>query len=413
MATPGLRSRIDLLDQSLYEAGGPPYALFEHLRTEMPVYWNDMPGDVGVWAILRYQDVFDVSLDQKTFSSARSGAILRTMRDDEYEVQKGLLINMDPPVHTKHRRLVSLGFSGKVIRNLEQHVREISKAIIDEVAPLGQCDFVDRVSAELPLQVIVELVGVPKADRRKVLDWTNTMIAFDDPEYGAASPEAGAMAAAELFMYANELAEDREKHPREDLVSALMQAEVDGERLSRADFSAFFMLLLVAGNETTRNLISGGLLALIEHPEQRARLMADRSLLPSAIEEMLRWVSPVNVFRRTATRDVELGGQTIKEGDKVALFYASANRDETVFAEPHRFDVTRMPNDHLAFGIGPHFCLGANLARLEIRVMFEEILTRLPDIELAGKPERLRSYFINGIKRMPVSFRAETSSRRG
>ena len=326
------------------------------------------------------------------------------MQPDEYEVQKGLLINMDPPTHTKHRRLVSLGFSGKVIRNLEHHVREVTAEIIDEVAPLGTCDFVDRVSAELPLQVIVEMVGVPKADRRKVLDWTNTMIAFDDPEYGAASPEAGAMAAAELFMYANELAEDREQHPREDVVSLLMQAEVEGERLSRADFSAFFMLLLVAGNETTRNLISGGLLALIEHPDQRARLMADRSLLPSAIEEMLRWVSPVNVFRRTATRDTELGGEQIREGDKVALFYASANRDEDAFVEPDTFDIARTPNDHLSFGIGPHFCLGANLARLEIRVIFEEILRRLPDIELAGKPERLRSYFINGIKRMPVRF---------
>jgi cholest-4-en-3-one 26-monooxygenase len=366
-----------------------------------------MPGDAGVWAITRYKDVFDVSLDQKTFSSQRAGAILRTMQPDEYEVQKTLLINLDPPVHTKHRRLVSLGFSGKVIRNLEHHVREITTEIIDDIAPLGTCDFVDRVSAELPLQVIVEMVGVPKADRRKVLDWTNTMIAFDDPEYGAASPLAGQMAAAELFMYANELAEDREKNPRrEDLVSILMQAEVEGERLSRADFSAFFMLLLVAGNETTRNLISGGMLALIEHPEQRARLMADRALLPSAIEEMLRWVSPVNVFRRTATRDTEVGGQAIREGDKLALFYASANRDESQFQNPDTFDIARTPNDHLAFGIGPHFCLGANLARLEIRVMFEELLRRLPDLELAGRPERLRSYFINGIKRMPVRFTA-------
>jgi cholest-4-en-3-one 26-monooxygenase len=403
MAAPTLNSRIDLLDQSLYEAGGPPYDLFKHLRAESPVYWNDMPGDVGVWAITRYKDVFDVSLDQKTFSSARAGAILRTMRDDEYEVQKGLLINMDPPFHTKNRRLVSAGFAGKVIRNLEENVRKVTTDILDEVTPLGACDFVDRVSCELPLQVIVEMVGVPQADRRKVLDWTNTMIAFDDPEYGE-GPAKGQMAAAELFMYANELAEDREKNPRGDVVSLLMQAEVDGERLSRADFSAFFLLLLVAGNETTRNLISGGLLALIEHPEQRARLMADRSLLPSAIEEMLRWVSPVNVFRRTATRDVELGGQTIREGDKVALFYPSANRDDSVFREPDRFDIARSPNDHLAFGIGPHFCLGANLARLEIRVMFEEILRRMPDVELDGKPERLRSYFINGIKRMPVKF---------
>jgi cytochrome P450 len=205
-------------------------------------------------------------------------------------------------------------------------------------------------------------------------------------------------------MYANELAEEREKHPKDDLVSHLMRAEVDGERLSRADFSAFFILLLVAGNETTRNLISGGMLALIEHPEQRRRLLDDRSLLPTAIEEMLRWVSPVNLFQRTATRDTEIHGQEIREGDKLVLFYASANRDEAHFPHAATFDVGRTPNDHVAFGIGPHFCLGANLARLEIRVMFEEILRRLPDIELAGRPERLRSYFINGIKRMPIRF---------
>ena len=405
MATPRLRPPVDLLDQAQYEAAGPPYATFRQLRTESPVYWNEMSGDDGgFWAILKYRDVFSVSLDTKTFSAAKAGVILRDNKPEDFEVQKGLLVNLDPPDHTKRRKLVSLGFSGRMIRNLEAHVRDVTTEIVDQVAPLGACDFVDRISSELPLQVIVEMVGVPKADRRKVLEWTNKMIAFDDPEYGGAAPEVGQMAAAELFMYANELAEEREQRPKDDLVSLLMQAEVDGERLSRADFSSFFMLLLVAGNETTRNLISGGMLALIEHPEQRARLMADRSLLPSAIEEMLRWVAPVNVFRRTATRDTEIRGQTIREGEKVALFYASANRDEDVFEKPDTFDIGRTPNDHLAFGIGPHFCLGANLARLEIRVMFEELLARMPDIELDGAPERLRSYFINGIKRMPVRY---------
>jgi cholest-4-en-3-one 26-monooxygenase len=405
MATPSLRPPIDLLDHALYEQDGPPFAAFAHLRHASPVHWNPIPGsNEGVWAITRYKDVFDLSLDQKLFSSARMGAILRPYNANDYEVQKDLMINLDLGRHTKFRRLVSIGFSAKVIRNLEAHVRDIATEITDEIAPLGECDFVDRISAELPLQVIVELVGVPKADRRRVLDWTNRMIAFDDPEYGGASPEAGQMAAAELFMYANELAEERTANPKEDLVSTLMHAEVDGERLTRAEFSAFFMLLLVAGNETTRNLVSGGMLALIEHPEERARLMADRALLPTAVEEMLRWVSPVNVFQRTATQDTELHGQRIREGERIALFYPSANRDETVFAEPEKFDITRRPNDHVAFGIGPHFCLGANLARLEIRVMFEELFRRLPDIELAGQPERLRSYFINGIKRMPVMF---------
>jgi cholest-4-en-3-one 26-monooxygenase len=404
MATPSLRPPpVDLLEQSQYEAGGPPHAAFRRLRTESPIHWNPFADD-GVWAILKYKDVFDVSLDTKTFSAAKMGVILRPWKPEDYEVQKDILINLDPPLHTKRRRLVSVGFSGKMMRNLEPNVRKVTTEILDEAAPLGTCDFVDCISAELPLQVIVEMVGVPKEDRRKVLDWTNKMIAFDDPEYGGAAPEVGMMAAAELFMYANELAEEREKRPKDDLVSVLMQAEVDGERLTRAEFSSFFMMLLVAGNETTRNLISGGMLALIEHPEQRARLMADRSLLPSAIEEMLRWVSPVNVFRRTATRDTEVRGQKIREGEQVALFYASANRDEDVFDDPDSFDITRTPNDHLAFGIGSHFCLGANLARLEIRVMFEELLRRMPDIELAGEPERLRSYFINGIKRMPVRF---------
>jgi cholest-4-en-3-one 26-monooxygenase len=215
------------------------------------------------------------------------------------------------------------------------------------------------------------------------------------------------IAAAELFMYANELAADRSANPRDDLASDLMQGEVDGNRLTLQEFNAFFMLLLVAGNETTRNLISGGLLALIEHPEERARLRADPSLLPTAVEEMLRWVTPVNLFQRTATRDVELAGQHIREGDKLVLFYASANRDEDAFPDAGRFDVGRTPNDHLAFGIGPHFCLGANLARLEIRVMFEELLRRMPDVEVAGSVERLRSNFINGIKRMPIRFTSE------
>jgi cholest-4-en-3-one 26-monooxygenase len=402
MSLPG----IDLFDQDRYARQGPPHEDFARLRREEPVTWHEMPGDVGFWAVTRYDDVFRVSLDQKTFSSARGGVILRTWKEGEYEPQQGMLVNLDPPQHTKYRRLVSTGFSNKMIRRLEPHVREITNDIIDQVAQQGECDFVASISAELPLRVIVELIGVPQSDRHKVLDWSNKMIGFDDPEYQT-DPAVPQIAAAELFMYANALAEERLSHPREDLVSDLMQAEVDGSKLSLTDFNSFFMLLLVAGNETTRNLVSGGMLALIEHPEERARLLADPSLLDTAVEEMLRWVTPVNQFRRTATRDVELGGQQIKEGDKVVLFYASANRDETKFVDPQRFDVGRTPNEHLAFGIGPHFCLGANLARLEIRVMFEELLRRLPDIELAGPVERLRSNFINGIKRMPIRFTPE------
>jgi cholest-4-en-3-one 26-monooxygenase len=402
MTLPG----VDLIDQEHYASQGPPHAAFRRLRAEAPVSWHERDGDAPFWAITKYKDVFAASLDQQTFSSARRGAVFRTWDEEDYEAQKGMLINRDPPAHTKYRRLVSMGFSSRMIRRLEDHVRSITTEIIDQVAHAGECDFVASISAELPLQVIVELVGVPLADRHRVLQWSNQMLAYDDPEYQL-DPFTPKIAAAELFMYANELAVERSAHPRDDLASELMHAEVDGSRLSPEEFNSFFLLLLVAGNETTRNLVSGGLLALIEHPEERARLRANPALLPTAVEEMLRWVTPVNLFQRTATRDVGLGGQKIRAGDKVVLFYASANRDEDVFPGADRFDVGRSPNDHLAFGIGPHFCLGANLARLEIRILFEELLRRAPDIELAGPVERLRSNFINGIKRMPVRFTPE------
>ena len=396
----------DLLDQDHYAVHGPPHAAFGRLRAEAPVSWHEHPDIGGFWAITRYRDLFAISLDQKTFSSHRRGAIMRPWNEEEYQAQQNMLINLDPPEHTKYRKLVSLGFSGRMIRRLEEHVRDITTSILDQVAGAGECDFVDAISAELPLRVIVELAGVPVEDRRRVLQWSNQMIAYDDPEYQT-DPMVPHIAAAELFMYANELAADRLANPRDDLASDLMQGEVDGNRLSLQEFNAFFMLLLVAGNETTRNLISGGLLALIEHPGERARLQADPSLLPTAVEEMLRWVTPVNLFQRTATRDVEVGGKQIREGDKLVLFYASANRDEDAFPDAGRFDIGRTPNDHLAFGIGPHFCLGANLARLEIRVMFEELLRRFPDIRPAGPVSRLRSNFINGIKHMPVEFTPE------
>jgi len=262
------------------------------------------------------------------------------------------------------------------------------------------------VAAELPLQVIVEMLGVPLEDRHRFFEWSNTMVGVDDPEYSS-GPEVGEMAMMQLFSYANELATERRRCPREDLTSLLLQAEVDGERLTESQYDSFVMLLSVAGNETTRNLISGGMLALIQHPEERARLLADRSLLPTAVEEMLRWVSPVMAFRRTAQKDVEIHGTMVREGDRVVIWYASANRDEAVFPDADRFDVGRFPNDHLGFGIGPHFCLGAHLARLEIRTMFEEVLRRLPDIELDGSVERLHSGFLNGIKHMPVRFTPE------
>jgi cholest-4-en-3-one 26-monooxygenase len=400
------RVPADLSDPDLFVRGWPA-DVFRTLRADAPVAWNDSARGNGFWVVSRHQDVWDVSLDQKTFSSARNGAIPRDWStEEERESQSGMLINMDPPRHTKYRRLVNLGFSPKMVNRLEPHIRQLAAGIVDAVAARGQCDFVNDVAAELPLQVIVEMIGVPLEDRHRVFDWSNRMMAYDDPEYQE-GPETGQMAAMQMFMYANELALERKERPRGDLVSVLMTAEVEGEKLAEHEFDQFFLLLAVAGNETTRNLISGGMLALLEHPEQRARLMADRGLLDSAVEEMLRWVAPVMQFRRTVQRDVQLHGIDLREGDLVSVWYGSANRDERVFRDAHRFDVGRRPNEHLAFGIGPHFCLGANLARLEIRIMFEELLRRLPDLQLAGPVERLRSNFINGIKRMPVEFTPE------
>ncbi|MBP1687974.1 MAG: cytochrome family protein [Deltaproteobacteria bacterium] len=393
---------FNLLSPDTY-VPGVPHEAFRTLRNTAPVSWQKDPESPGFWAITKHADVVTISRDPKTFSSHRRTAMLMELPPDSLAETQLFMINADPPRHTKLRALVNKGFTPRMVARLEPHVRDIANAVIDAVAQKGECDFVTEVAAELPLQVIAEMMGVPLADRRALFSWSNRMIGQDDPEYGTTEDEAK-RASLEVYMYANQLAAERRRNPGEDLMSVLLNAEVDGEKLTEMEFDVFFVLLMIAGNETTRNLISGGMLALIDHPEQRARLLKDRSLINTAVDEMLRWVSPVMAFRRTATRDTEIRGQKIREGDKVLMFYPSANRDEEVFPEADRFDVGRTPNDHLAFGIGEHFCLGSNLARLEIRVMFEELLRRLPDIELAGPVARLRSNFINGIKHMPVKF---------
>jgi cholest-4-en-3-one 26-monooxygenase len=378
-----------------------PHAAFTRLRAEAPVHWQPEKVGKGFWAITRYADLLAVSKDPLTFSSALGGTNLFELNEEELSTIRILMLNMDPPRHHKFRRLVSQGFTPRLVTQLEPHIREICVELLDKVMTRGAFDFVKEVAAELPLLVIAEMLGVPAVDRHKVFDWSNRLIGFDDPEYQTSMSD-GKIAAAEMWAYANQLATERKQHPLGDLVSVLLEAEVDGDRLTEMEFDSFFLLLAVAGNETTRNLISGGMRALLEHPEERDRLLADPSLLPTAIEEMLRWVSPLIHFRRTATRDVEMHGQRIRAGDKVVIFYPSANRDEAAFRSPERFDVGRTPNEHVAFGIGEHFCLGANLARLEIRLIFEELLRRLPDLALDGPVRRLRSNFINGIKEMPV-----------
>lgn len=394
---------LDIFDPDIY-VGGVPHEAFRVLRAEKPVSFQAEPPDGrGFWAVTKHADIVAISKDPGTFSSWRGGTNIPDYPPDSLEVIRMLMVNMDPPQHNKFRRLASTGFTPRMIARMEEYIRRAAREIVDEVIEQGSCDFVTRIAAELPLIVIADIMGVPKEDRHLVFDWSNRLIGFDDPEFQT-SLEDAQMAAAELWGYANQLAEGRKGGDGKDLTSVLVNAVVDGEQLTEMEFDAFFLLLCVAGNETTRNLISGGMLALIENPAQRARLMADRSLLPTAVEEMLRWVTPVIHFRRTATKDVELRGQQIKENDKVVLFYSSANRDEEVFTDGMSFDVGRDPNPHIAFGIGQHSCLGLNLARLEIQVMFEELLARMPDIELAGPVRRLRSNFINGVKSFPVTF---------
>jgi cytochrome P450 len=394
-------SEIDLCSQDVF-VRGVPHEMFRTLRREAPVFFHPEPDGPGFWAVTRYHDVIAVSRDPATFSSEHAGVSIPDPADDRKQMLGQIMLEMDPPKHARYRMLVNKGFTPRALVPLEPHVREMVSRILDPVAASGACEFVTEVAAELPLQVIAEFLGVPHEDRLKVFEWSNRMIGAQDPDYNPGTYDDARSAMIEMFAYANALAEQRRRHPALDLVSTLLAADVDGEQLSDYEFDLFFMLLAVAGNETTRNLISGGMLALIEHPAERERLVADPSLMPTAVEEMLRWVSPVMHFRRTAMRDTEVGGQPIRAGEKVVVWYVSANRDAEAFDEPDRFDVGRTPNEHLAFGIGEHFCLGANLARLEIRVMFEEILRRMPRFELEGEVRRLRSNFIGGIKRMPV-----------
>jgi cytochrome P450 len=396
---------IDVLSPDSY-VPGVPHHMFRWLRQNAPVYWHPEPGKRGFWVITKYEDVVTISRDPHTFSSASGTNIQDYEEEMDREAIRYIPINMDPPLHNKFRALVRNAFLPRSIQRLEGRIRERVARIFDRIGPRGECDFVSEVAALLPLQVIAELVGIPEEDCPMVFDWSNRLIGFDDPEFQT-SLEDGRQAATMMWAYADQLASERAGTPGDDLIRALMNGEVDGERLSTSEFTAFFLLLVVAGNETTRNAISGGMLALSQHPAERARLWSDPSLVPTAIEEMIRWVSPVMYFRRTLTRDYELHGQKMCAGDKLAMYYTSANRDEDIFAEPERFDVGRKPNPHLAFGIGQHFCLGNSLAPLEMKIFFEELIRRFPDIDVSGAPRRLRSNFINGIKEMHVRFTPE------
>ena len=385
-------------------AQGFPYEVFRELRDDDPVSHHDHPAwDRGYWAITRHADVQRVSRDWNGFRNAPN-PFLPDGPDANEDGASLLMISLDPPDHTKLRKLISSGFTPRRINDLAVQVKARVDSVIDSVAERGECDLVRDVALWLPLHAIADLVGVPEADRKQVFEWTELTFGFD----ARVTPAERQDAAQAMFAYADAMCAERLHEPRDDLMSVLLHAEVDGERLTQLHLAMFFMLLQNAGSETTRNLITSGTLTLLDRPDQLRRLRGDPELLPVAIEELLRHATPVMSFTRTATKDTEVGGQAIAEGDRVLMVYASANRDERAFDRPDDIDITREPNDHVAFGAGgPHFCLGSHLARLEAKLMFEAILTRFEGLEMTADPAslpRVNSNLIDGLAEMPVSW---------
>ncbi|MEV0317813.1 cytochrome P450 [Streptomyces sp. NPDC050658] len=412
MPCPALPDGFDFTDPDLLEHR-VPLPEFATLRQSEPVRWIDQrPGisgfdDAGYWAVTRHEDVKYVSTHPELFSSNLNTAVIRfneTIGRDQIEVQKLIMLNMDPPEHTRVRQIVQRGFTPRAVRSLEDALRHRATSIVEtalaNAAPDGSFDFVTNVAVELPLQAIAELIGVPQEDRTKIFDWSNKMAAYDDPEY-AITEEVGTEAAMEIVSYAMNLAAARKECPAKDIVSQLVAAEDEGN-LSSDEFGFFVILLAVAGNETTRNAITHGMHAFLTHPEQWELFKRERP--ETTAEEIVRWATPVVSFQRTATQDTELGGAQIKKGDRVGLFYSSANNDPDVFTDPGTFDITRDPNPHLGFGGGgPHFCLGKSLAVVEINLIFNAIADALPDLRLVSDPRRLRSAWLNGVKELQVS----------
>ncbi|HEU5353390.1 MAG TPA: cytochrome P450 [Actinocrinis sp.] len=412
-ARPGQDLGIDLADLDPFERG-EAWPLFDALRRDAPVHWNPEPApNSGFWAVTRHEDIVAIDRDAQTFTSTRF-VNLEEVDDELIDIRRSIL-ESDGDRHRALRKLLQRDFGGQTLLKYEDFLRGLTETTVDAALRKGEFDFVKEVSADFPIRVLARMLDVPDEDTGRLIAWGNRMIGNTDPDYadvllGHADSDQykhlpfRSPAALEVFEYGRELAAERRGRDGDDLVSKLVnRVPVDGEPLTATEFDNYFLLLVVAGNETTRHTISHSMLALLQNPDQLALLRQRPELIPGAVEEMLRWASPVYHFRRTATRDVELRGRHIRAGDKVVMWFASGNRDEEVFDDPYRFDVTRSPNDHIAFGKGsPHFCLGNNLARLEIRLMFETLLPRIGRAELAGPVKRVRSNFVNGIKTLPV-----------
>ncbi|QBJ97158.1 cytochrome P450 [Rhodococcus sp. ABRD24] len=408
MAQPNIPAGFDFTDPDIYAHRIPVEELAE-MRKSAPVFWVEQPdgvggfNDGGYWLVTKHADVKDISMRSEVFSTYENTAIPRfadDMQRENIELQRFVLLNQDAPQHTKLRKLVARGFTPRAINSLKQELTERAEAIVKAAAEEGKGDFVTQVACELPLQAIAELIGVPQEDRGKVFDWSNQMTGYDDPELDI-DPQAASM---EILGYAYQMADERKKNPSNDIITTLIEADVDGEELSPEEFGFFVILLAVAGNETTRNAITHGMKAFMDNPDQWELYKKERP--KTAADEIIRWATPVSSFQRTALEDTEVGGVQVKKGQRVVMMYNSANFDEEVFDEPYKFDILRDPNPHLSFGgTGAHYCLGANLARMEIDLIFNAIADFLPDITEVANPRRLRSGWLNGLKEYQVDYK--------
>ena len=444
MAVRSARPDTEVVFDPATYVGGVPFDALARLRRDAPVVWVAeipvacWPGGPGFWLVLRHADVESVLIRPRLFSSSLGATQIRDPPTPQaLGYVRRMMLNMDPPEHSRLRRLLSRSFTPRAVAQLEHRIRGHARTICDRVftGPRGECDFAKDVAADLPLLTLADVLGVPEQDRWLLFDWSNRVIGYQDPDYASSAefdPAAGTPMAREalalrpvpdddgrmpdprtregmpdLYAYAHLLAEEKRRRPADDVMSILLaQADGDGGQVSAAEFENMFWLFAVAGNETLRNGLPGACIALLENPDAQDLLRADTALLPTAAEEMLRWWTPVMTFRRTATSGCELGGQRIHAGDKVVVSFTSANRDEAVFAAPGRFNIRRHPNPHLVFGHGPHFCLGAHLARIQMRALFEEVLARTSSLTWAGQPSFLRSNFQRGVKRLPVTWTA-------